>query len=63
VCGVTDEEGICAGSEPPIVNGRLTGSGLTLDEAALALEQGQTPALTDVQRRMVEQHALERADG
>jgi hypothetical protein len=38
----------------------LTGTGLTVAQAAAALERGEEPALTDVQRRIVEQHLLER---
>src|SRR5215212_5891979 len=39
---VDDErhDGICAGSAPPIVGGILTDVGLTLAEAAAALERG-----------------------
>ena len=54
-------DGICAGSVPPIVGGVLTGVGLTLAQAAEALERGERVALTDVQRRMVETWALEHA--
>jgi len=45
---------------PPLLGDRLTGSGLTLPEAAEALERGEDVALTDVQRRMVETWAAER---
>jgi hypothetical protein len=38
----------------------LTGTGLTVAQAAAALERGEAPALSDVQRRIVEQFALER---
>lgn len=41
-----------------MLGGVLTGSGLTLDEAAQRLEQGDEVPLTDVQRRLVEGHAL-----
>jgi hypothetical protein len=49
--------GICGGDEPPLVGGRLTGARLTLDEAVQALERGEDPPLTPLQRRMVEEHA------
>jgi hypothetical protein len=38
----------------------LTGTGLTLDQAARALERGESPPLTPVQRRIVEAHAESR---
>ncbi len=38
----------------------LTGTGLTVAQAAAALERGERVALTDVQRRIVEAWALER---
>ena len=44
------------GSVP--VTDDLTGTGLTVAQAAAALERGEAPALTDVQRRIVEAHAL-----
>jgi hypothetical protein len=56
------ECGVCAADAPPRVGERLTGSGLTLAEAAAALERGATLSLTAVQRELVErwaeQHAL-----
>jgi hypothetical protein len=54
------EAGICGGDAPPLVGGRLTGAGLTLDEAVEALERGEDPPLTPLQRRMVEEHAARR---
>jgi hypothetical protein len=54
------ECGVCAADAPPLVGALLTGAGLTLDEAADALERGEEPPLTDVQRRLVEAHALAR---
>jgi hypothetical protein len=42
-----------------LVGSVLTGTGLTLAQAAAALERGESPALTDVQRRIVERYALE----
>jgi hypothetical protein len=38
----------------------LTGTGMTVAQAAAALERGEPVALSDVQQRIVEQHALER---
>jgi hypothetical protein len=53
------DEGICAGSVPPLVGGVLTGTGLTLAQAAERLARGDAlPDLTAVQRRMVEDYAL-----
>jgi molybdenum cofactor cytidylyltransferase len=54
------DAGICAGSVPPMVGSVLTGSGLTLAQAADALERGETPPLSAVQRRMVEEWATSR---
>ena len=50
--------GVCGADVPPLVGSVLTGTGLTLAQAAAALERGEAPALTDVQRRIVEAHAL-----
>jgi hypothetical protein len=52
--------GVCGTEVPPLVGSVLTGTGLTLGQAAAALERGERPALTDVQRRIVERWALER---
>jgi hypothetical protein len=42
---------------PPLVGSILTGTGLTLEQAARRLERGEAiPALTDVQRRIVEDY-------
>jgi hypothetical protein len=54
------ECGVCGADAPPLVGSVLTGTGLTLDEAASALERGDAVPLTDVQRRLVEAWALER---
>ncbi|MGN6189573.1 MAG: hypothetical protein ACTHOE_11785 [Conexibacter sp.] len=58
--------GVCGADVPPLIGSVLTGTGLTLAQAAAALERGETPALTDVQRRIVEQwaqqHAAARSD-
>jgi hypothetical protein len=55
------DTGVCGSDAPPLVGSVLTGSGLTLDQAIAALERGEQPPLTDVQRRIVETAALERA--
>ncbi len=49
--------GVCGADVPPLVGSVLTGTGLTLAQAASALERGETPPLTDVQRRLVEEWA------
>jgi hypothetical protein len=55
-------EGVCGGSPPPLVGGVLTGTSMTLADAAARLERGDDLAeLTPVQRRMVEQYAVSRA--
>ena len=53
--------GICGADVPPLVGSVLTGTGLTVAQAAKALERGEDPPLTDVQRRIVERHLLEHA--
>jgi hypothetical protein len=52
--------GVCGADIPPLVGSVLTGTGLTLAQAAHALERGETPPLTDVQRRIVEEWAQQR---
>jgi hypothetical protein len=53
--------GVCGADVPPLVGSILTGTGLTLAAASAKLERGDDlPPLTDVQRRMVEEHALTR---
>jgi hypothetical protein len=52
------DTGICGGDVPPLIGSILTGTGLTLDQAAAALERGESPPLTRVQRRIVEDWAL-----
>jgi hypothetical protein len=55
------DTGVCGGDVPPLIGSTLTGTGLTLDRAARALERGETlPALTPVQRRIVEEYAARR---
>ena len=62
--GMSDgcDTGVCGADVPPLVGSVLTGSGLTLDQAATRLLEGRPlPAsLTDVQRRLVEAHAAAR---
>ena len=54
------DTGVCGADVPPLVGSILTGTGLTLDQAAAAFERGESPPLTDVQRRMVEEHVSSR---
>ena len=54
------ETGVCGSELPPLIETVLTGTGLTLDQAAVALERGETPPLSPVQRRIVEDHAAAR---
>jgi hypothetical protein len=54
------DTGVCGGDVPPVIGAVLTGTGLSLDQAAEALERGETPPLTPVQRRLVEAHAAAR---
>jgi hypothetical protein len=56
----TCPSGVCGADVPPLVGSVLTGTGLTLAQAAAALERGDVPQLTDVQRRLVEDWAHER---
>lgn len=52
--------GICGAGVPPLVGSVLTGTGLTLAQAAAALERGESPPLSDVQRRLVDDWAQQR---
>jgi len=54
------DTGICGADVPAVIGDVLTGSGLTLAQAATALERGETPPLTAVQRRIVEDWAARR---
>jgi len=56
----TCPSGVCGADVPPLVGSVLTGTGLTLAQAAAALERSEAPPLTDVQRRIVERWAHER---
>jgi hypothetical protein len=53
------DTGVCGSDVPPLIGSVLTGTGLTLAQAVAALERGEDPQLTPVQRRIVEAHALE----
>jgi hypothetical protein len=53
--------GICGGDVPPLIGEVLTGTGLTLAQAAARLARGEDIAdLTPVQRRIVEDYAAQR---
>jgi hypothetical protein len=52
------DTGVCGSDVPPLVGSVLTGTGLTLDQAVAALARGEKLALTDVQRRIVEEAAV-----
>jgi hypothetical protein len=54
------DTGVCGSDVPPLVGSVLTGTGLTVAQAIAALERGETPPLSDVQRRIVEDAALRR---
>ena len=49
--------GVCGADVPPLVGSVLTGTGLTLAQAAAALERGEHPPLSDVQLRIVREWA------
>jgi hypothetical protein len=51
---VEPECGVCAADAPPLIGSVLTGVGLTVEQAARALERGERLELTAVQRRIVE---------
>jgi hypothetical protein len=56
------DTGVCGGDVPPLIGTVLTGTGLTLEQAAAALERGEAlRVLTGVQRRLVEDYATSRA--
>ncbi len=55
------DTGVCGTEVPPLIGSVLTGTGLTLAQAAAALERGEQVPLTAVQQRIVERWALERA--
>ena len=51
--------GVCAADAPPLVGSVLTGVGLSVAQAARALERGEHLPLTPVQRILVETWATE----
>jgi hypothetical protein len=51
--------GVCGADVPPLIGSILTGTGLTVAQAAAAVTRGESPPLTDVQRRIVDAWALE----
>jgi hypothetical protein len=55
------DTGVCGSDAPPLIGDLLTGTGLTLVQAAAALERGESPPLSAVQRRIVEDWAATRA--
>ena len=55
---MSDDCGVCAGDVPPLIGQVLTGTGMTLDQAARRLLAGdELHELTPVQRRLAEQRA------
>jgi hypothetical protein len=52
------DTGVCGSDVPPLVGSVLTGTGLTVAQAAERLARGEELPLTDVQRRIVEEQAL-----
>ena len=48
------DTGVCGAEAPPLVGSILTGTGLTLEQAVALVRRGERPALSDVQRRIVE---------
>jgi hypothetical protein len=59
--GMSDgcDTGVCGADVPPVIGSVLTGAGLTIAQAVAALERGEEPPLTPVQRRIVEERALQ----
>ncbi len=54
------ETGICGADVPPLIGSTLTGTGLTVEQAARLVAAGEDPPLlTDVQRRIVERWITE----
>ena len=51
------DTGVCGSDVPPLIGDILTGTGLTIAQAAAALERGESPPLSAVQRRIVEEWA------
>jgi len=57
------DPGVCGADVPPVVGSVLTGTGLTIAQAAAQLARGEEPALSDVQRAVVERWIAERGTG
>lgn len=55
--------GVCGAEPPPVIGSVLTGTGLTLRQAAERLARGESPPLTEVQRRIVEDWAMRSGSG
>jgi hypothetical protein len=56
---VNGESGVCGGDLPPLIGDVLTGTGLTVQQAASRLARGEPlPVMTAVQRRIVEEYAV-----
>lgn len=54
------DNGICGADVPPLIGSTLTGTGLTVEQAARLIGEGEDPPLlTDVQRRIVERWLAE----
>ena len=51
------DTGVCGADVPPMVGSVLTGTQLTLAQAAAKLARGENLQVTDVQRRMVQEWA------
>jgi hypothetical protein len=51
------DTGVCGSEVPPLIGEILTGTDLTVRQAADAIERGESPPLTPVQRRIVEDWA------
>lgn len=49
--------GVCGSDVPPLIGSVLTGVGMTLAQAARAVEQGVDVPLTPIQRALVERWA------
>ena len=47
------DTGVCGAEVPPVIGDVLTGTGMTLRQAAAAIERGEEPRLTEIQRRIV----------
>ncbi|GAC1326588.1 MAG: hypothetical protein NVSMB25_26010 [Thermoleophilaceae bacterium] len=54
------DTGVCGAEVPPVIGSVLTGTGMTIRQAATAIERGERPPLTEIQRRVVEEWAVAR---